>query len=175
MKRSNTWVAFGIVSVMAAGVGFVARGALAGDEPAAPAEQKAIDGNALVKALMGSWTTKATSTLGAMTGSVTYGLECGKTALVNRYATKGEGFEMHGLGVLQLSADGKTASQWWFDSMMEGVLMMTGPATDTGYTIEGSNKMGSSKITMTKKGDAFELKMWSDGAEFMTETYTKAK
>ncbi len=52
---------------------------------------------------------------------------------------------------------------------------MTGPVTADGYTIEGSNKLGSSKTTLTKKGDGFELKIWADGAEFMTETQTKAK
>jgi len=175
MKRTSTWIAFGLVSVVAAGVGFVARGAFAEDAPPAPAQEKAIDGHALVKALAGTWTTKATSTMGPMTGQVTYGLECGKTILASRYAAKAEALEFQGFGVLKLSADGKTATQWWFDTMMEGVLMMTGPATDTGYTIEGSNKMGSSKITLTKKGDGFEMKMWADGAEFMTETYTKAK
>ena len=180
MKRTGTsmslWIAFGIVSLFAAGIGFVARGAFAADEAPQPAPEKPIDGNALVKALLGSWTTAAKSTMGEMTGTVSYGLECGKTTLVNRYKAKGEAFgEFEGLGVLKISADGKTASLWWFDTMMDGVLMMTGPATDTGYTIEGSNKMGSSKITLTKKDAGFEMKMWANGEEFMTETYTKAK
>lgn len=173
MTRNRNWIAFALVGVVAAGVGFLTRGAIAGDEPA---EVKPIDGHALVKALSGSWTTKATSTLGAATGTVSYALECAKTTLVSRYTAKFEGTgEMQGLGVLQISADGKTATQWWFDSMMEGVLIMTGPITPTGYTIEGSNKMGSSKIVFAKKGDGFELKMWANGEEFMTETYTKAK
>ncbi len=175
MKRSRTWIGFALVGVLAAGVGFVGRGALAGEEAGAPPSEKPIDGLALVKALSGTWTTKATSTMGDMAGQVTYGLECGKTILASRYVTKGGFGEMHGFGVTKFSADGKTVTQWWFDSMMADVLAMTGPVTDTGYTIEGSSKMGSSKITLTKKGDGFEMKMWADGAEFMTETYTKAK
>jgi hypothetical protein len=176
MKRTRMSIAVGLVAVLAAGVGYVARGAFAEDAPAAPDKEKPIDGLALVKALTGNWTTKATSTMGAMTGQVSYGLECGKTILASRYAAKADALgEFQGFGVLKFSADGKTATQWWFDSMMDGVLMMTGPATDTGYTIEGSNKLGSSKVTLTKKGDGFEMKMWVEGAEFMTETYTKAK
>ena len=176
MTRNGNWFAFGLVGVLAAGVGFLARGAIAGDEPAAPAMEKPIDGHALVKALSGSWTTKATSTLGPMTGSITYGLDCGKTIVTSRYQAKSEAMgEFQGFGVLKFSADGKTATQWWFDTMMEGTLMMTGPLTDTGYTIEGSNKMGSSKIVLAKKGEGFEMKMWANGEEFMTETYTKAK
>ena len=172
MTRNGNWFAFGLVSVLSAGVGFLSRGVIAGEEPA---QVKPIDGHALVKALSGSWTTKATSTMGAVTGHATFGLECGKTILATRYEQKFSAGEVQGLGVLEISADGKTATQWVFDSMMEGVLMMTGPITDAGYTIEGSNKMGSSKMTLTKKGDGFEMKTWADGAEFMTETYTKAK
>jgi len=175
MKRSRTWIGFALVGVLAAGVGFVARGAVAGEEAGAPPSEKPVDGHALVKALSGTWNTKATSTMGPMEGQVTYGLECAKTILATRYVTKGGFGEMHALAVTKFSADGKTVTQWWFDSMMADVLTMTGPVTDTGYTIEGSSKQGSSKVTLTKKGDGFEMKMWADGAEFMTETYTKAK
>jgi hypothetical protein len=176
MNRTGNWIAFGLVGVLAAGVGFVARGAIAGDEAAGPTMEKPIDGHALVKALAGTWTTKATSTMGPMAGEVTYALDCGKTILTSRYLTKADAFgEMNGLGVLKFSADGKTATQWWFDTMADGALEMTGPLSDTGYTIEGKNKQGSSKITLTKKGDGFEMKMWANGEEFMTETYTKKK
>ncbi len=89
MKRSRTWIGFALVGVVAAGAGFVVRGALAEDEkPAEMPQEKPIDGHALVKALSGTWTTKATSTMGDMAGQVTYGLECGKTILASRYQTK---------------------------------------------------------------------------------------
>ena len=176
MKRSRTWIGFALVGVLAAGVGFMARGAVAGDEAAAHEGEKPIDGHALVKALAGTWTTKAKTNLGDMAGQVTYGLECGKTVLATRYTTKGKEIgEMHGFGVLKISADGKTATQWWFDSGMDTVLMMTGPVTETGFSIEGSNKLGASKVTLEKKGAGFEMKIFADGAEFSTETYTKAK
>lgn len=176
MKRSRTWIGFALVGVVAAGAGFVARGALAEDEkPAEMPQEKAIDGHALVKALSGTWTTKATSTMGDMAGQVTYGLECGKTILASRYQTKGGFGEMHGFGVTKISADGKTATQWWFDSMMPEALVMTGPVTETGFSVEGSNKQGASKVTLEKKGDGFEMKVFGDGNLFMTETYTKAK
>jgi hypothetical protein len=49
MKRSRTWIGFALVGVLAAGVGFVARGAVAGDEAAAHEGEKPVD--TLVKAL----------------------------------------------------------------------------------------------------------------------------
>ena len=74
MKRSRTWIGFALVGVVAAGVGFVARGAVAGDEAAAHEGEKPIDGHALVKALAGTWTTKAKTNLGDLAGKVTYGI-----------------------------------------------------------------------------------------------------
>ena len=176
MHLRRTGFAYALVGLLAGGVGVLARGAVAKDEDPAAAMEKPIDGHALVKALAGDWTTKATSALGAMTGTVSHGLECGNTILLTRSTGKADAIgTFHGLGVLKLSADGKTATQWWFDSAMDTALVMTGPVTADGYTIEGSNKLGTSKTTLTKKGAGFELKIWADGAEFMTETQTKAK
>ena len=176
MKRSRTWIGYAVVGVLAAGGGYAVRGAVAGEEATEHVTEKPIDGHALVKALSGTWTTTAKTNLGDMAGQVTYGLECGKTILSTRYVTKGKAIgEMHGLGVLKISADGKTATQWWFDSGMDTALMMSGPITDTGFSIEGSNKLGSSKVTLEKKGAGFEMKIFADGAEFSSETYTKAK
>ncbi len=59
--------------------------------------------------------------------------------------------------------------------MMPEALVMTGPVTETGFSVEGSNKQGASKVTLEKKGDGFEMKVFGDGNLFMTETYTKAK
>lgn len=176
MQRRRNGFVVALLALVAGGVGFVVRGAVAKDEDPAAAMEKPIDGHALVKALAGSWTTKATSVLGAISGTVTHGLECGNTILLTRSTGKADAIgAFQGLGVLKISADGKTATQWWFDTGMDTALVMTGPVTADGYTLEGSNKLGSSKTQLTKKGDAFELKIWADGAEFMTETQTRAK
>ena len=176
MSRRRAFLGHVFVALVAGGLGFLARGAAAGDEAPAAEMEKPIDQHALVKSLVGTWTTKATSVLGAMSGTASHALECGNTIVLTRTTGKADSIgTFHGLGVLKLSADGKTATQWWFDSAMDTALVMTGPVTADGYTIEGSNKLGSSKTTLTRKGDGFELKIWADGAEFMTETQTKAK
>ena len=175
MSRRRAFLTYAFVALVAGGLGFVVRGAAAGDEAPAGEMEKPIDQHALVKSLVGTWTTKGTSVIGAMAGTATHGLECGNTILLTRTSGKAGAIAFHGLGVLKFSADGKTATQWWFDSGMDTALVMTGPVTADGYTIEGSNKLGSSKTTLTKKGDGFELKIWADGAEFMTETQTKVK
>jgi hypothetical protein len=167
------------VAVVAAAGGLVAGRAFAEDPMpgGAPPMEKAIDGHALVKALTANgWTVK-----GDGAGTSTFRLGANKTVLVQDYTTAGGKMGPYGgVGATKVSADGKTATMWWFHSMGAQPMQFTGPITDTGYELSGDvpNMMGAitkATVKLTKKGEGYEFTYVQDDQTYMTDTYTKAK
>ena len=174
------------VAVTCAAGGLMAGRAMAKDDPAPaapamPPAEKAIDGNPLVKALTASkWTTKSSSSMGNGAGTNAYHLAAGKTVLVQDYESKGTTGEYAGLGVYKLSADGKTATLWWFNTMSNSADQYTGPVTDTGYELSGTvdNMAGGkakAELKLAKKGETFEFTYTMDDQLMFTDVYTPAK
>jgi hypothetical protein len=176
----KTWMAMCAVALVAASGGIVAGRALAEDPPAGMDNEKPIDGNALVKALTANkWATEATGLM-ASKGAASFRLGAGKTLLVEDYDVKGDMGEYSGFGVFKWSADGKTATLWWFDNGAAKPTEFTGPATDTGYELTGTvsrmpGQASKTVLKLTKKGDGFEFTYTEEGTVAFTDTLTKAK
>lgn len=176
------WIVLGALALVASGM--LAGRSLAGDEPKeseGTRQEAPIDGYALVKALTANaWDTKGTG-MWESVGKVTFRLGAGKTLLVQDYAATGTaGESLHGLSVIKWSADGKTASAWWFDETMKAPLELKGPASDTGYELKGEmalpdGKPSTATFKLVKKGAGFEFTLAADGQVMMTEVYTKAR
>jgi hypothetical protein len=170
-------------AVLAFAGGIVAGRAVAEDEMPAGGmpQEKPIDGHALVKALTANkWTTKSTSSMGGGEGETSYRLGAGKTALVQDYDSKSAMGAYSGLGITKVSADGKTATMWWFNSMSPNADEYTGPITENGYELTGTvdNMQGGkakANLKLTKKGEGFEFTYTMDGQLMFTDVYTKAK
>lgn len=176
MTTNKTWMFAAALAVVGA-TGFFSGRATAEDKAdGMPPPQAKIAGNPLVKGLIGSWTVAGKGMLGDHTGTSSYALACNDTVLVNHYVSKTASTEFYGMGVGKLSDDGKTATLWWFDSYMPGVLTFTGPASDAGYELTVKDgEMAGAKAKLTKKGDAWQFVLSMGADEAVNETYTRAK
>jgi hypothetical protein len=134
--------------------------------------------NPLLKGCVGEWkvTWSAEGPQGEETGTSTskMSLAIGGTALVEDYS----GPEMmpggfFGHGVTKVSADGKTVTTWWFDSMMPEPMKLAGPLTDTTSTLEGTSPMGAMKITWTAVEGGFDFVGTLDGQPWLRQEYRR--
>ncbi len=172
--KTKTTLARGLMTALLGAGAFWAGRATAEDPQAMPEAEKPIDAHPLIKALAGKWNVKGTSAMGESTGTSNSTLVCGNTILMQDYASKGAMGDFKGLGLMKLSADGKSGTIWWFDTFMPDVLKLTGPVTATGYEMTGDCPMGPMKAVMAPKGDGFEFTMHM-GDQKMVDTYTRAK
>ena len=176
-RLAATWTAAAAVAVL--GLSLASR-ARAGDEHSAtpkPPVQKPVK-TPLFDGVMGSYTTTSKGMMGEGKGKVSMHLAIGGTAVIEEYeSTSGMG-PYAGHGVYRVGDDGKSVSIWWFDSMSPKPMTFTGTLTDTAYDATGDMPDGSGKmrITLEKKGDAYEFRgLGADGKEWMAETWTRAK
>jgi hypothetical protein len=176
MTTNKTWTMVATVAVVGAVAFFSGRATAEDKQEGMPPPQAKIGTHPLVKGLTGTWNVAGKGLQGDHTGTSSYALACGDTVVVNHYASKTGSTEFYGLGVGKLSDDGKSATLWWFDNYMPGVLVFTGPATDAGYELTVKDgEMAGAKAKMTKKGEGWTFVLSSGADEFVNETYTRAK
>ncbi len=108
-----------------------------------------------------------------MAGTASHGLECGNTILLTRTSGKADAIgTFQGLGVLKISADGKTATQWWFDTGDGHRARDDGPGDRERLHARGVEQ---ARVRARRRDEEGRLNKMGDGAEFMTETQTKVK
>jgi hypothetical protein len=146
------------------------------EDPAMPSEKK-IE-HPLLKGVVGDWNVSwtATSQEGTQSGKATstFRLAAGDTILVEDYSGPEMMGGFYGHGVIKLSADGKTMTTWWFDSMGPEPLKLSGPVTDTTTTIEAdAPQMGHIKIVWKKVDGGFDFDGTLNGNPWLKQEYRK--
>lgn len=153
-----------------------------GGAPPAAAEQppmpKKID-QPLLKSAVGTWavTWSMNGPDGAQSGKATskISMAIGDTALLEDYSSDMMG-GFHGLGVVRPSLDGKTLSNWWFDTTMHDPVTLAGPLGDAQAVMEGTIPgFGTMKITWKKVEGGFDFDGTLDGKPWLTQKYRAAK
>jgi hypothetical protein len=139
---------------------------------AMPDFQKKLE-HPLAKALVGTWNVDHKSSYGDSTGTTTYALGVGGTAIVQDYEfSMGPMGPFAGHGVWKLSDDGKTMNAWWIDVMSPSMTHFKGALTETGYDVKADD---GTRLTLAKTDKGFEFKLYGQGetAPMFTDTYTK--
>ena len=170
------------VAALAIGAGaWLAAGAL-GEEGAGdgmPPMQKSIKDTPFAKALLGTWTLTSKGATGEGTGTATFTLGVGDTAILETYRndmkTGEQSMSFHGHGIYKLSDDGKTCTCWWLDNMGPEPMKLTGPCDEKGATLTGDTPQGPMEVKIVKTADGYETRISSGGHEFMVDTLKRAK
>jgi hypothetical protein len=162
--RRSTWFAVGLAVVVAVGL-FVAGGAVRAEEEGGqggPTPQKKLD-PPLAKAVVGTWDWTGTGMLEGSSGTITYALGLGDTAVLEdvkgtlKFGEQSMPFAGH--GVWKLGDDGTTIKLWWFDNLSPGAEAHEGTVTADGYAI----KSDKGAMVLKKTATGLELNM-HDGA-----------
>jgi hypothetical protein len=141
-----------------------------------PPVQKKIT-NPLLTGVVGEWNVAYTmqDPSGPKSGKATskISLAVGDTVLIEHYDGDLMG-EFHGLGVVKVSDDGKTMTNWWFDTFSAEPIKLSGPLTDAQSTIEGDCPgMGHMKIVWKKVDGGFDFDGTLDGHPWLSQQYRK--
>jgi hypothetical protein len=167
--RLSRWVA-------GSAAGSVLLALAAAAEPPQPMPQKKID-HPLLQACVGEWavTWSMQGPQGPQSGTGTskIAMAIGDTAMVEDYSADIMG-GFHGHGVIKVSDDGKSISNWWFDSMGAEPLKLTGPLSADSATMEGDAPgMGRLKIVWKKAEGGFDFEGTADGKPWLSQKYRK--
>jgi hypothetical protein len=172
----RTRLVLSAVAALAAASFLFVHSARAGDPPpdGMPPAQKKID-HPLLTAAIGEWTVTWTAAEhGSGTATSRIAPAAGGTLSVEDYSSPDMmpgGF--HGHGVTKVSADGKTVTTWWFDSMGSEPIKLSGPLTADTATIEGETPMGAMKIVHKKVDGGFDFDGTLDGQPWLKQQYRK--
>jgi hypothetical protein len=175
----RTRLVLSVAAAFAAGSTLFGLSAGASDAPdcKCPPPQKQVE-NALLKASIGEW--EVTWSLNRPDGQKMSGkgtsklaLAVGGTAVVEDYAGMA-GF--HGHAVLKESADGKTLTNWWFDSMAAEPIRFTGALTETSAVVTGDAPgLGQMRIEWKKVEGGIDFASTVGGKPFLTQQYRRSK
>ena len=178
MKKS--W----LVAAVAIGAGaWLAAGARseegAGGGGGMPPPQKSIKDTVFAKGILGSWTLTTKGATGEGTGTATFALGVGDTAILETYRndtkTGEQTFSFQGHGIYKVSDDGKTCTCWWIDNMGAEPMKLTGPCDEKGAVLTGDSPQGPMEVKIVKIADGWETHISSGGHEFMVDTLKKVK
>lgn len=164
-SRTTKRFARGLAAVAAVACVAVAGMAVA-EEPEGggmPPMQKKVD-HPLAKALVGTWNVAHTSEgHPATTGTVTFALGVGDTALMQDYSVSmGAEGSFVGHGVWKLADDGKTIQCWWIDMFSPGMQRFEGSLADTGFDVKSED---GTRLTLAKTATGYEFLLYMGGSD----------
>src|SRR5262245_51434455 len=163
-----------VAAAFAAGSTLFGLSARAADTPECKCPPQKQVGNALLKASVGEWEVAWSMTTPdgkKMSGKGTskIALAVGGTALVEDYAGM-PGF--HGHAVIKESADGKTLTNWWFDSVAAEPIRFTGALGETSAVATGDCPgLGEMKIEWKRVEGGIDFQSTVAGQPFLTQQY----
>ena len=149
------------------------------DDPAAKHDMKPLPkiDQAFLNGLIGDWkvNTEGEGPKGKMSGKGTakFTRALGDSAILEDYESDVMG-GFSGHGVFKLSADGKTARAWWFDSFNPEPVLLTGSLTDTLADLSGTCPEGTIRIQWTKVDGGYDFAAAINGQPRHKDEYRKS-